>query len=256
MKTQFNFYKWLLLSLMVVLMVVILGSYCKKNSAGPESNETDTVIDIDGNIYKTVKIANQWWMAENLKVTHYRNGDAIPNITDHIEWTGLTSGAYCVYDNNTSNADSYGYLYNWYAVKNSRNIAPPGWHVPSDEEWKELEMWLGMSQSEADRSGWRGTDEGGKLKETGTTHWNSPNTGATNETGFSALPSGHHYGGTAVYMGSYIYMGSYAYFWSSTESNSWAAFGRLLRCKFSDIGRGGSHLDKRNGLSIRLVRDN
>lgn len=97
--------------------------------------ETGKVTDIDGNTYKTVKIGNQWWIAENLKVTHYRNGDAIPEVTDNEQWKNLNSGAYCAYDNNESNAAVYGYLYNWYAMNDSRNIAPEGWYVPSDEEW-------------------------------------------------------------------------------------------------------------------------
>ncbi|MCK4448089.1 MAG: fibrobacter succinogenes major paralogous domain-containing protein, partial [Candidatus Marinimicrobia bacterium] len=135
------------------------------------SHETGTVTDIDGNTYQTVKIGDQWWMAENLKVTHYRNGDPIPNVTDNTDWSNLTTGAYCNYDNNASYVTTYGRLYNWYTVNDSRYIAPSGWHVPTDEELKELEMYLGMSQSQADYTGYRGTDEGGKLKETGTTHW-------------------------------------------------------------------------------------
>lgn len=88
--------------------------------------QTGTMVDQDGNTYKTVKIGDQWWMAENLKVTHYRNGDPIPNVTSNSEWSEMSSGAYCVYDNEESNADHYGYLYNWYTVNDSRNIAPEG----------------------------------------------------------------------------------------------------------------------------------
>lgn len=154
------------------------------------------VIDIDGNVYQIVTIGTQVWMAENLKVTHYRNGDVIPNVTDGPTWAGLTTGAYCEYDNNVASVATYGRLYNWYAAVDTRNIAPDGWHVPSDEEWKQLETYLGMSQAEADAIGLRGSDEGGMLKETGTSHWDSPNTGATNESGFTALPGGHRrYGG-------------------------------------------------------------
>lgn len=120
----------------------------------------ETVTDIDGNTYKTIQIGNQRWMAENLKVTRYRNGTAIPTVTSNTDWFNLTTGAYCNYDNSTSDAAIYGRLYNWYAVNDSRNIAPTGWHVPSDEEWKTLEKYLGMSQSEADDTGWRGTNEG------------------------------------------------------------------------------------------------
>lgn len=95
---------------------------------------TGTVTDIDGNVYQTIKIGNQWWMAKNLKVTHYRNGEAIPNITNDSEWINLSTGAYCAYNNDNGNIATYGLLYNWYTVVDSRNIAPSGWHVPTDDE--------------------------------------------------------------------------------------------------------------------------
>ncbi|MFC1562338.1 FISUMP domain-containing protein, partial [candidate division KSB1 bacterium] len=177
-------------------------------------NVTRTVTDIDENVYQIVQIGDQEWMVENLKVTRYRNGDAIPNVTDGSAWGGLSTGAYCTYYNNASNAAVYGHLYNWYAVDDSRGLAPEGWHVPTDEEWKELEMYLGMSQSEADTSGWRGTDEGDKLKETGTSHWGSPNAGATNESGFTALPGGYR----SISTGTFLNFYHIAIFWSSTES--------------------------------------
>jgi len=207
-----------------------------------------TVTDIDGNVYQTVTIGSQVWMAENLKVTHYRNGDPIPHVTDSGVWSGLTSGAYCEYNNDVNNVTTYGRLYNWYAVDDSRNIAPEGWHVPTDEEWKQLEMYLGMSQAQADASGWRGTDEGGKLKATGTTHWSSPNTGATNESGFSALPGGGRY-----LNGYFDTMGYLASFWSSTESGSYGAWGRHLSFSHSQVYR--SDYSKRDGFSVRCVRD-
>ena len=213
------------------------------------SLSTGTVTDFDGNTYQTVKIGNQWWMAENLKVTHYRNGDAIPNITDNTEWKNLTSGAYCNYDNDDSYISTYGSLYNWYAVNDRRNIAPEGWHVPTDDEWKQLEMYLGMSQSQADGAGWRGTDEGGKMKETGTVHWNSPNTGAANENGFSALPAGYR-----SYYGNFDNVGSLAYFWSATESSSYSAWYRNLFYGNSGISRYYFGY-KRYGFSVRCVRD-
>jgi len=211
--------------------------------------ETGTVTDIDGNVYQTVKIGDQLWMAENLKVTHYRNGDAIPNVTDSTDWGNLTTGAYCNYYNDANNATTYGRLYNWYAVNDSRNIAPEGWHVPSDEEWKTLEMYLGMSQSDADDSGRRGTGVGGKMKEAGTEHWNSPNTGATNESGFSALPGGYR-----SYKGTYYYgRGYFAHFWSSTEYDSDGAWYRDLYYNDSGVWRG--YINERDGVSVRCVRD-
>jgi len=185
-----------------------------------EALQTGSVTDIDGNTYQTVKIGDQWWMAENLKVTHYRNGDAIPNVTDNTEWSNLTTGAYCNYDNYANNADTFGSLYNWYAVSDSRNIAPEGWHVPSDDDWKTLEMYLGMSQSEADGIEWRGTDEGSKLKST--SGWYSDGNG-TDDYGFSAPP-----GGIRFYDGHYGKVGYEARFWSSTESDSYGTWNRAL----------------------------
>jgi len=213
------------------------------------SFETGTVTDIDGNIYQTVKIGNQWWMAENLKVTHYRNGDPIQNISDNSEWAGLSTGAYCEYENDPTNGATYGNLYNWYAVDDSRNIAPAGWHVPSDAEWKQFEMFIGMSQEEADGVDWRGTAEGGKLKEAGTTHWNSPNTGATNESGFTALSGGYR----SVNAGYFYYIGYGAFFWSSTEFDSEDAWYRGLHYDRSEVYR--IYPDKPYGFSIRCVRD-
>ncbi len=212
------------------------------------SSASNTVTDIDGNVYQTVTIGTQVWMAENLKVTHYRNGDPIPHVTDNSEWIGLTTGAYCNYNNDEGNVATYGRLYNWYAVGDSRNIAPEGWHVPTDEEWKQLETYLGMSQAEADAIGWRGTDEGGKLKEAGTTHWQSPNTGATNESGFTALPGGYR-----NLNGSFGDMGYYAAFWSSTEFSSYYAWLRGLNYGDSQVGRLYYH--KPYGFSVRCVRD-
>ena len=208
---------------------------CEKDSTS--SKDDDTVTDIDGNVYNTVTIGDQVWMAENLKVTHYRNGDAIPKVTDDSDWENLTSGAYCIYDNNDSNAVTYGFLYNWYAVNDSRNIAPAGWHIPTDEEWQTLVDYLGGS-----------VVAGGKLKETGITHWNSPNTGATNESGFSALPGGCRYDG-----GYYSEIGYYAHFWLSTEYGSYNAWHRVLDYTYSEVYFG--YYYKQGGFSVRCVRD-
>jgi uncharacterized protein (TIGR02145 family) len=210
--------------------------------------------DIDGNIYEIVKIGHQVWMAENLKVTHYRNGDSLPNITSNSEWTHLKTGAYCDYANDADNVPRYGRLYNWYAVNDSRGLAPEGWHVPTDEEWKQLEMYLGMSQSEADGKYLRGTDEGGTLKATGTIEggdglWFSPNTGATNDSGFSALPGGDRYGD----YGPFYSLGSLARYWSATELNSYHAWYRRLAYNNSQVYRGNYY--KQDGFSVRCVRD-
>jgi uncharacterized protein (TIGR02145 family) len=208
-----------------------------------------TVTDIDGNTYLTAKIGEQWWMIENLKVTHYRNGDPIPNVTDFGEWSGLTTGAYCEYDNDPSNVNTYGRLYNWYAVNDGRNIAPEGWHVPTDEEWKALEMYLGLSQAEADAEGWRGTDEGGLLKQLGITHWTSPNAAANNYSGFTALPNGirqHN---------DYMNFTIDATFWSFTEITASSAWYRGLHYNHGLIHREHIENIKYYGMAIRCVKD-
>jgi uncharacterized protein (TIGR02145 family) len=233
--------------LLILSMLISCGSSDNDSPTGNGGNPR-TVTDIDGNVYRIVKIGDQWWIAGNLKVTHYRNGDPISNVTDGGDWSGLTSGAYCDYDNDSDTAEIYGRLYNWYAVNDSRSIAPEGWHVPTDEEWKQLEMYLGMSQATADATGPRGTDEGGKLREAGTTHWNPPNTGATNETGFSALPGGYRYAN-----GDFNSMGINATCWSSKESYSLGAWYRSLSHISSQVYR--NYTNKRGGFSVRCVRD-
>lgn len=161
----------------ILLLLILCIFSCEKNPINSKKEKTGTVTDIDGNIYQTIKIGTQWWMAENLKVTHYRNGDSIPNVTDETAWSNLTTGAYGNYNNDDDISNTYANLYNWYAVNDSRNIAPIGWHIPTDAEWQTLVDYLG-GESVA----------GSKMKETGTEHWRSPNVGTTNESGFSALP--------------------------------------------------------------------
>lgn len=200
--------------------------------------ETGTMTDIDGNVYQTVKIGNQWWMAENLKVTHYRNGEAIPHVLSQYEWRGLDTGAYCYFDNDTDNISTYGLLYNWFAVDDSRNLAPPGWHVPTVADMAELMDYLGGEAV-----------AGGKLKEAGTAHWNYPNTGADNSSGFTALPGGMRAGD-----GYYDLRGG-AYFWTSEENifNNRLGFYNHLDLRNATLGSGS--FPKYNGFSIRLVKD-
>jgi len=217
--------------------------------------------DIDGNEYQTVKIGDQWWMAENLRTTRYRNGDEIPTGLSDTEWKSTTFDAYAIYphekvDDINSDAEmveAYGKLYNWYAVEDDRGLCPTGWHVPSDDEWKKLEIHLGMSQQEADNTGLRGADEGGKLKTTRTEpeshpRWRSPNTGATNESGLSGLP-----GGIRSILGSFGLIRGYGYWWSSTMDNTNHAWGRYLYFFSSVVYR--NHYDFQNGFSVRCLRD-
>ena len=197
-----------------------------------------TVTDIDGNVYQTVKIGNQTWLAENLKVTHYRNGDVIPFANNNSEWANLTDGGYCSYDNNNGWVDTYGYLYNWYAFNDSRNIAPVGWHVPSDGEWQTLVDYLGGDAV-----------AGGKLKETGIVHWSNPNTGATNESGFTALP-----GGLCWDNGDSSNLGIIAIFWTTSVYDNLYAWTRAFLSGSSEVFRSKNYR-KTYGLSIRLIKD-
>jgi len=196
------------------------------------------VYDIDGNGYNTVQIGTQTWLKQNLKTTHYRNGDVIPIVTDNTAWSNLTTGAYCNYNNDANYATTYGHLYNWYTVNDSSNLCPTGWHVPIDGEWTTLTDYLG-GESIA----------GGKLKETGLNHWNSPNTGATNETGFTALPSGYRYEG-----GAYGYVGDQSYWWSSTETNSTVAWDRYMYYSYSNVFKGYGDT-KYHGFPVRCLKD-
>ncbi|MCX6239241.1 MAG: fibrobacter succinogenes major paralogous domain-containing protein [Bacteroidia bacterium] len=225
----------------VAILIIAMSSVAQK---------TDTFTDKrDGKTYKTVKIGTQTWMAENLKTTYYRDGSEIPNITDKDSWSNLTTGAYCSYDNSTGNANTYGTLYNWYAINDNRELCPSGWHLPTDAEWKTLEMALGMSHTNADKTSWRGTDEGGKLKETGTTHWNSPNTGATNTNGFTALPGGYR-----EYDGTFKNIGSYGLWWSATETNTTTVWDRALSYENTNMYRYNSSY-KVAGFSVRCLKD-
>ncbi len=208
-----------------------------------------SVTDFDGNIYQTVTIGDQVWMAENLKVTHYSDGSVILLVVDNSDWDALSYAdkAYCWYDNNPTNGDTYGALYNWAGAMNgtsssdtnpsgAQGVCPAGWHLPSDTEWTELIDYLGGDKIAA-----------GKLKETGIKHWDSPNTGATNESGFTALPGGYRF------YGSFYDAGGYANFWTATESSDSSAWSQLF---FYD-STGLQHVvaEKRGGLSVRCVKN-
>ncbi len=214
--------------------------------------QAGTVTDIDGNVYQTVVIGTQVWMASNLQVTHYANGDSIPIvIADSAAWTGLTTGAACSYSNDPGNIASYGRIYNWYAAADPRSLAPAGWHVAVDEEWKQLEVFLGMPVDLVGGMGNRGgSPVGGKLKESGTAHWSCPNTLSTNETGFTALPHGS-LDNSPIFSG----LGTDLLFWTASEFSpgSNAAWGRDMTCNLASIGRNGFAKDY--GGAIRCVQD-
>ena len=217
------------------------------------------ITDYDGNTYSTVRIGEQIWMAENLKTTHYSNGTPLVNGTGVTEISGdYTTKYWFVYDDNPDNKSAYGLLYTWAAAMNGasgsaenpsgvQGVCPTGWHLPSDNEWKQLEIFIGMNETEAGNVGYRGTDEGGKLKEAGYTNWNEPNTSATNKSGFTALGAGHR-----TNTNNYTNMKTGANFWSATNSGdqSWT---RLLLSSTAQIYR-WQYLNN-FGLSVRCVKD-
>jgi len=203
-----------------------------------KSNEKDFTVNSSNP--NEVAIGTQVWMTKNLDVDHYRNGDPIPQVTDTEEWESLTTGAWCYYDNNSSNNATYGKLYNWYAVNDSRGLAPSGWHVPSNDEWTTLTNYLG-GESVA----------GGKMKETGTTHWFSPNSAATNESGFSALPGGYIYGGFGDF--SFDGIGRYSDWWSSSMYGAEDAW--FCEVYYNDAYFGRDIWPKGVGFSVRCVKD-
>ena len=202
-----------------------------------------TVNDVDGNTYNVIAIGNQIWMAENLKTIKFNDGTAISLVSDNTAWGVLSTPGCCWYNNDAAtNKATYGALYNWYtldATSNSgKNVCPTDWHVPSDVEWKTLTTYLGGESI-----------SGGKLKETGTTHWISPNTGATNETGFKALPGGYRY-----YDGTFFtYIGNYGIWWSSTQYSTADAWFREMVSDNSSVYRDYNKM--RSGFSVRCLRD-
>jgi uncharacterized protein (TIGR02145 family) len=218
----------------------------------PTSDKTVTFTfteckDGDNNHYPVVQINSQLWMAENLKTTSYNDGTAIPNKTIDENWAGAFTGTYCDYNNTPANSTTYGRLYNWMAVDNNaatkvasnggKNVCPTSWHIPTGTEWTILTTFLG-GESVA----------GSKLKETGTNHWASPNTGATNETGFTALPGGYRHE-----FGTYFDIGSGGYWWSSTDDYIAGAWFWYLGYYVNSVG--SYHYNKHYGYSVRCVRD-
>jgi uncharacterized protein (TIGR02145 family) len=192
----------------------------------------------DSRVYSTIKIGTQTWMAENLQAEKYRNGDSIPNVTVNTKWSELKSGAWCYYKNFDENGKIYGKLYNFYAVRDPRGIAPEGWHIPSAAEWQKLLDFLGGS-----------IEAGGKLKEAGTSHWASPNTGATNESFFSSLPGGCCYGG----MEQFYDLGKIGYWWTSTPGDGSDAAHRIMYNHNNSVASYNGNM--RVGYSVRCVKD-
>ncbi|MBE0641357.1 MAG: fibrobacter succinogenes major paralogous domain-containing protein [Bacteroidales bacterium] len=229
--------------------MLILAAGCDDDPVDPVP-ETATMMDIDSNVYQTVKIGGKWWMAEDLRVTHYRDGSPIPlvqDINDTKTWNNM--GACCTYN---SKADVNGLLYNFLAVEDGRMLAPTGWHIPSDEEWQELEEALGMSSSASKKSGWRGDDEGDALKKVGLKYWvRFGDVWPTNESGFSGEA-----GGCRMFNNRWSeplglqYMG---FWWTSSPEGSQHAWYRHLDYKRSDVFRATG--PRTYGFSVRCVKD-
>jgi uncharacterized protein (TIGR02145 family) len=219
------------LSILFLAALIAILTGCRKSEKPP-----DPVVDIEGNTYKTININNRIWMSENLRTTKYTDGGNISVVTDADKWNNLKSDGFCWYDNDASYKDTYGAIYNGYAIVTG-NLCPAGWHVPSIEEWRELSRALGDSAK-----------AGGEMKETGTDHWLYPNKGADNSSGFNGLPSGIRY-----FEGTFSSMQTFTAIWSSTEASSddlWSA-----GLYYADSGLSLNHKSKKYGFSVRCIKD-
>lgn len=214
------------------------------------------IMDIEGNVYKTVVIGNQVWMSENLKTTKYSDGTAIPHVISDSVWAALTTPAYCWYNNDpSSNKAVYGALYNWFAVdlvsNGNKNLCPKGWHVPTDDEWEILLDYLSnngygfegnkmnVAKSMAAKSGWQSHNIAGNV---------GNDQQSNNSSGFSAFPSGYR-----NFLGAFSYKGRYAYWWTSTEYSNTHAYCRFMHNYYSYVGK--TKFRKQNGFCIRCLRD-
>ena len=223
------------------------------SSCGEPCPGMPTVTDIDGNQYNTVLIGNQCWMKENLKTTTYRNGTAIPNVTDANAWSNLTTGAYVWYVNDISWKDKYGALYNWFTTVDPNGLCPTGWHVPTHGEWTALTDYIGGTSSphgnELKSCRQVNSPLGGGCNTSEHPRWNEHGTHyGTDDYGFSGLP-----GGGRNYDGYFYYVGDYGIWWSSTEYSSSSAWGRRLGYTNGGVYVNGGY--KRRGFSVRCLRD-
>jgi uncharacterized protein (TIGR02145 family) len=222
---------WLCL-LKIIPLLIIFTQSCSKDE------ESSEIKDADGNVYTSIKIGTQVWMVENLKTTKFNDGiTIIRNVTDDAEWSNLTTPAYCWYSNNITNKTPYGAIYNGYAVKTGK-LCPTGWHVPSDTEWATLFDYAGGL-----------VVAGGKLKETGTTHWNSPNTGATDEYGFKYLP-----GGLRDTYGSMYSLGVVGDYWGNDSQSGGYEYSTGIFYNENSVGT-TYYGFKDEGISVRCLKN-
>jgi uncharacterized protein (TIGR02145 family) len=232
-----------LLATSILLLLGIMS--CAKEDVATSTPEYGSMTDIQGNTYKTVKIGNQWWMAENLKVTVFNDKTPINPIAENKDsiWANTTKPAYCIYDT------TLGALYNWNVINNTKIVAPTGWHIPSDEEWKTLEKTLGMEMAELEKTAWRGTNEADKLL----AKYKAPTESelyafGTNESGFSGL-----FAGCRLFSGAINKEKNTAFWWTSTTSNANEAWYRYIDANQKKIFR--QHTYTNYGFSIRCIKD-
>lgn len=221
-------------------LVAAMASCKKEETPAPDTS----IRDADGNVYHEVKIGTQTWLLENLRTTKFRNGDPIPNVTDFTQWKNLSTPAYCTYNNDGSIAANEGRLYNWFTVTDSRGICPPGYHIPTRDEWITLRDYLGGENV-----------AGGKMKSTGEDYWTG-NVGATNESGFTGKGAGLR--STALYADEdYQHRKSLGMHWSSTgilpPGNDVSAW--YFHLQYNIPNGMVSFIDKTCGLSIRCIKD-
>ena len=250
-----------------IVLIFFLLLYCKKEDLD-DIKEVSVITDYDGNTYKTLKLGNQWWMAENLNTTHYADGSEINLVENSANWYSLSyeEKAYCYYNNNENGEKNiYGALYSWAAAMNGssasnynpsgvQGVCPDGWHLPSDNEWKELEMYLGMSESETNEVLYRGTNEGSKLAGNKNTWVNGylKNDTTFDESGFTAVGGGYR-----DYYGTFHNLTATAVFISSTDTLNWSMWYRGLMYNNTKIDRhyGITGANKKYGFSVRCVKD-
>jgi uncharacterized protein (TIGR02145 family) len=223
-----------------ICLLLVFSALAGCNSGVEQEETREQIKDIEGNSYNTVQIGDQLWMAEDLKSTLYNDGSHIPLVENYDEWANLTLPAYSWYNNDSSNAENFGALYNWYVLE-SEKLCPEGWHVPSDEEWIALESILGGAGL-----------AGGALKEEGTKLWKTPNLEASNESGFTARPGGYR-----SYNGTFNLMRTSGYWWSTSEKSWYGSSPKVLYryLLYDDVALARHIAEKTNGFSVRCVKN-
>jgi len=233
--------------LIVIILLSLAGGGCSRcssdKSKAPASNVEEkhlfgnSVTDINGNSYQVKSIGGQDWFTENLRVTRFSNGDPIPEIQDKQTWKKTRTAGLCNFDNDPSSAIRLGTLYNWHAVADPRNLCPKGWHIPSEQEWSQLTRFLGGDAV-----------AGGKMKNPGNDRWAWPNSGATNESGFNAIPNGYRSNAGIFYL-----LDTYTFFWTSTGYSGEEALSKFLQNDYDGVTT--IENDHNFGFSVRCVKD-